>query len=97
MTTTTAIIWHCDAGGCTRSATEKTSGWTSAVYTHGCPDHGDVITAHKATVTGDDRSAVWRLVCACGWVPSPSWAKHSACDLKAQHVAHVAAATPADL
>lgn len=99
MTTEDITIWHCDANNCTASAPADTTGWTNAIHTHGCPAHGQLITAHKAKITSDTRGrgyrekTTWYLTCACGWTPRPSWATHTYRRLEDQHLAHVQQAT----
>ncbi|MEV0726020.1 hypothetical protein AB0I37_24980 [Micromonospora purpureochromogenes] len=95
MTTSRITIWHCDAQLCGATAPENAEGWTSAIYTHGCPDHGGVIASHKAALTDETRGrgsrekTTWYLRCACGWVPRPGFATHTASGLHAKHRAHV--------
>lgn len=100
MTTTIVYLLHCDHAGCDRAAPKDDSeGWTDAIYTHGCPDHSEGITAHKANVTSNTRGrgsrekTYWYLKCACGWTPQPYFAIFSAKGLKDQHVRHVADVT----
>jgi hypothetical protein len=108
MTTSTISVMHCDFAGCIAQAPDESrgyvadrpDGWTDAIYTHGCPDHGGAIAAHKATKTsrengqGRRRATYWYLTCACGWTPDRS-AKWNSEGLHAAHLAHVAAVTAA--
>ncbi len=95
MTRSRITVWHCDAHLCRQSAPEDADGWADAIYTHGCPQHGDIITAHKASLTyqtsgrGSREVTTWYLRCACGWTPRPHWAKHSARLLHDAHLVHV--------
>jgi hypothetical protein len=88
-------IWRCD-GPCDASAPEHTAGWTDAGRTHGCPDHGTVIAAHKANVTyvtrgrGRSEKTTWYLTCACGWKPVPFYETYSTRWLESAHLLHVA-------
>jgi hypothetical protein len=100
VTSTIVYLLSCDHAGCTATTSEADAeGWTNAIYTHGCPDHGEAITAHKAKVTDQTRSrgskekTTYFLTCACGWQPTPHYEAYSARRLKEQHVKHVAEAT----
>lgn len=99
MTTEIVRIWHCDAQSCDATAPEDTAGWTDAIYTQGCPAHGDVIAAHRANLRsstsgrGSRQVTYWYLHCACGWTPRPDWSMHHHAHLRAQHLAHVHALT----
>lgn len=109
MTTSIVRILHCDFPDCDARieddlhnklyVQDRPDGWTNAIHTHGCPDHGEVIAAHKADVTsrtsgrGSREKTTWYLACACGWSPTPNRATHSAAGLKDQHVKHVADVT----
>lgn len=109
MTTSTIRFMHCDFTGCTAQApnsdngyvADRPDGWTDAIYTHGCPDHGEVITAHKATKTSRDSGrgsrakTYWYLTCACGWTPG-SHATWNADPLHEAHLRHLAEATKAE-
>ena len=92
MTTTTQTFVHCDHANCDRRTPETAlDGWAVEVYTHGCPDHREVIAAHAAnidcnTTRGKD---YWNLKCKCGWVPKPVWELWSSRRLQADHLAHV--------
>lgn len=97
MTAQSARILHCDFPDCPRrtEALEVNAptpdGWTDAIHTHGCPDHGELIAAHKATVTDVERhrKTYWSLRCACGWTPGLS-EPYSSRSLKVMHRVHVA-------
>lgn len=104
MTTSTIRFMHCDHAGCTTQAVCPASattpdGWTNAGNTHGCPEHGDAIAAHKANVTSQTRGRgsrekiTWYLTCACGWHPTPHYETYSTTWLRGQHVKHVASVT----
>ncbi len=103
MTTSTIRFMHCDHAGCDAQApneangyvADRLDGWTDAVYTHGCPAHGETIAAHKATVTSETRGrgykekTTWYLRCACGWSPSPNFQSYNTDRLRSAHLAHV--------
>jgi len=104
MSTTTIRVMHCNHARCTANATcpepfGTPNGWTDAGNTHGCPDHGETIAAHKANVISQTRGrgsrekTTWYLACACGWKPTPFYETYSAAWLRKQHVAHVAEVT----
>ncbi|GIM88765.1 hypothetical protein [Paractinoplanes toevensis] len=108
MTTSTIRFMNCDFAGCTAQApkphgegyiADRPDGWTDAIYTHGCPDHGNAIAAHKASVTSETRGrgsrekTTWYLRCECGWRPNPNYQSHSTDWLKKEHLKHLAAAT----
>lgn len=100
MTTTVVRLLHCDHASCDRTIPEdQAAGWGNAIYTHGCPDHAEVIAAHQAKVTsrtrgrGSSEKDTWFLVCACGWSPRPNFQVHNATRLKVAHLAHLAALT----
>lgn len=100
MTSTIVYLLSCDHAGCDRTTPKDTSdGWTDAIYTHGCPEHGAAVEAHRAKVTGDTRGrgsrekTTWFLTCACGWSPTPNRETHSSGRLKEEHRKHVAEAT----
>lgn len=103
MTTTLIRVMHCDFAGCTAQVPndsngyvkDRPDGWTDLIYTHGCPEHGQAVAAHQATITSDTRGrgsrekTTWFLACACGWRPTPPYQAYSADSLKKQHLAHV--------
>ena len=96
MTSEIVYLMHCDHLGCDRVTPEKQAdGWTNAIYTHGCPDHGALIATHQAKITdttrgrGSKEKTTWYLVCACGWSPTPNFEVHTAARLKRVHLAHV--------
>lgn len=95
VTTSTIRMWHCDIPTCEATAPEKAGGWTDATYTHGCPDHGEVIAAHRATVTsrtigrGAREKDYWYLACACDWRPRPNGIAYNSGPLKVAHLEHV--------
>lgn len=107
MTTSTIRFMHCDFAGCDAQAPNEASGyiadrpdgWTDAIYTHGCPEHGEPIAAHQAKTTSDTRGrgsrekTTWYLTCTCGWRPTPFYQTHSSRQLQEQHLKHVAAVT----
>lgn len=108
MTNTTLRFMNCDYAGCTaqqphplseRYMADRPDGWTDAIYTHGCPEHGEAITAHRATITSQTRGrgsrekTTWFLTCACGWRPSPNYQTHSSSWLQKRHIQHVQHAT----
>lgn len=95
MTTTTITFLHCDFPGCDEQTPgDAGDGWTSAIYTHGCPAHGEAIAVHEATVESwtARRKDWYSLKCACGWMPRPGVAAWAARELKEKHLAHVAEA-----
>lgn len=104
MSTEILHVWHCDNPACSAVASQRTEGWTDAIYTQGCPAHGEVIAAHKASLDdvtrgrGRSEKTTWYLKCACGWAPSPRWATYTSRGLQEQHLRHVHAqfAAPAD-
>lgn len=107
MSTSMIRFMHCDHAGCTAQAPYSPSGstpdgWTNAANTHGCPDHGDAIAAHKANIAsqtrgrGSSEKTTWYLTCACGWHPTPHYAAHSSTWLRERHVKHVATVTAED-
>jgi hypothetical protein len=96
MTSTTVRLLHCDFAGCGRTCPDdQADGWTNAIYTHGCPDHGAAIAAHKAKLDdqtrgrGRNEKTTWYLTCACGWYPTPNFQTYNATRLKAAHLTHV--------
>jgi hypothetical protein len=99
MSRSTAVTWHCDHGGCSANAPEKTEGWHSAIYTQGCPQHALEIHTHRAELTSDTRGrgarekTTWYLHCACGWRPRPYYTPYTYDWLQKQHLAHVRAVT----
>lgn len=106
MTTSTVRLMHCDHAGCDAQApddekgyvADRPNGWKDAIYTHGCPEHGEAIMAHEASITSRSRGrgsrerTTWFLTCACGWQP-PHFEMDSSRRLKEQHLKHVAAVT----
>lgn len=111
MTTSTAHFLHCDAAGCDAQAPyddynklyvkHRPDGWANAIYTHGCPRHGDVILAHAATITSQTRGrgrsekTTWFLTCACGWRSAQPWQTYNSDYLQKAHLAHVQRETAA--
>jgi hypothetical protein len=97
MTSEILHVWHCDHPACDAVVPEKTEGWTNAIYTHGCPAHGDVVAAHKADLTyhthgrGRSEKTTWFMRCGCGWKPSPPYSSGTYRYMEEQHRAHVAA------
>lgn len=97
MTQQSITIWHCDANGCKQSAPEQADGWTSAIYTHGCPEHGAEIEAHAATITdqtrgrGRSEKTTWFIKCACGW--RGGYETWSTGNLTMRHLLHVKEST----
>lgn len=111
MSTSTIRFMHCDFAECTAQAplpfgegyvADRQDGWTNAIYTHGCPEHGEAIAAHQADITSQTRGrgsrekTTWFLTCACGWKPTPHYQTHTSRWLQERHLAHVKAATRAD-
>ena len=108
MSTSTIRFMNCDFAGCTAQAprpfgdgyvAERPDGWTDAIYTHGCPEHGPAIAAHKANIASQTRGrgsrekTTWFLTCSCGWKPTPHYQTHSSSWLQERHVKHVATVT----
>jgi hypothetical protein len=98
VTTSTITVVHCDFPGCDAQAEQfddrtMPAGWTSRIHTHGCPEHGEAIAGHAATVESwtARRKDWWSLRCACGWMPRPGVAAYTSRGLKAQHLAHLKA------
>lgn len=97
MSTEILYVWHCDAPECDAITASRTQGWTDAIYTHGCPAHGETIAAHKATITDETRGrgrsekTTWCLKCACGWTPGRGWATYTSRGLQEEHLQHVRA------
>ncbi len=105
MSRSTIEFMHCDHAGCTAKVEndrhgklyqqQRDNGWVDAIYTHGCPEHGEQILAHMATVThqtrgrGRSERTTWFLTCACGWRPVERWQVDSADRLKQAHLVHV--------
>lgn len=108
MTTSTIRLMHCDFAGCDAQdpaeggyVADRADGWVDAIYTHGCPEHGDEILAHAAKLTSDTRGrgrsekTTWFLSCSCGWKPAQPWQTHSTDYLRRAHLAHVREQTAA--
>jgi hypothetical protein len=96
MTTTTVTTVHCDYAGCARRTPEtEVDGWAVATYTHGCPEHAEVIATHAATLDCDTyrRKERWSLRCRCGWTPRRNHDTWSSRRLQADHLKHVAEVT----
>lgn len=98
MTTSTITVVHCDFPGCDERAEQfdartMPGGWTGRIYTHGCPEHGEAIAAHAATIESETirRKDWWLLRCACGWRPTPGRVAWSSAVLQEHHLAHVKA------
>lgn len=106
MSTSTIRFMHCDFPGCTAQTPHPSSapyvpvrsdGWTNAIHTHGCPDHGEVVATHTAKVTSQTRGrgrsekTTWYLTCLCGWRPSPNWQTYNYDWLTRAHIKHLAA------
>lgn len=102
MSTSTITFVHCDFPGCDERAEQYDartvpSGWTGRIYTHGCPEHGEAIAVHAATVECETyrRKDWWSLRCACGWTP-PRREAWSSAGLRKQHREHLTAALTAE-
>ena len=108
MSTTTLRFMNCDFAGCAAQTPKpfsegyvanRADGWTDAIHTHGCPEHGEAIAAHQANVTSQTRGrgsrekTTWFLTCVCGWRPTPHHQTHTARWLHDQHLRHVKSLT----
>ncbi|GAA0493908.1 hypothetical protein Ade02nite_20970 [Paractinoplanes deccanensis] len=104
MTTTLITVMNCDFPTCEAQAPKNSGGkwmlhrpdgWTDAIQTHGCPEHGDLIAAHQAKITSGTRGrgarekTTWYLTCSCEWRPTPNWQTYNADWLRKAHLAHV--------
>jgi hypothetical protein len=104
VTTSKIDFMHCDFARCTAQTPYdsralhipvRADGWTNAICTHGCPEHGEAIRAHQASITSQTRGrgrsekTTWFLACACGWRPAQPWQTHSTDYLRQAHLDHV--------